>query len=122
MIRDSEVQGEDEMHVRPGGSQHLREVRDYLFGATYRSRSDQMGDPELPCHCLSVLTLCVVAGTISPLEISTFRSAWASEGFSGDARYLSETIALLREVKGRVVECGSGATMILAGVLAERFG
>jgi hypothetical protein len=59
--------------------------------------------------------------SMSPLELSTFRSAWGNEGFSGDTRYLIEAIDLLREARGTVVECGSGATTILAGVLAERF-
>jgi len=60
-------------------------------------------------------------GRFSPDELQAFWAAWGNPGFSADKRYLSETIRLIEENRGDVLECGTGATTIIAGVLAERY-
>lgn len=61
-------------------------------------------------------------GELTADEILTFRKAWGNEGFSADERYLAETIRIIKANGGPVLECGTGATTILAGVLAELHG
>jgi hypothetical protein len=61
-------------------------------------------------------------GTFSTHEIDRFSDAWGNRGFSADKRYLSETIRLIGESRSDVLELGTGATTLVAGVLAERYG
>lgn len=63
-----------------------------------------------------------VNGQVSRDEMIAIRSGWGNEGFSGDVRYLEETAKLLKSCRGAVLECGTGATTIIAGVLAEKYG
>jgi hypothetical protein len=55
-------------------------------------------------------------------ELRTFREAWGNEGFSADERFLVEAVRLIKENPGDVLECGTGATTVIAGILAERYG
>jgi hypothetical protein len=59
-------------------------------------------------------------GDLSYDALEAFRRAWGNDGFSGDVRFLEECAARLTAPRGTVLECGTGATTILAGVLAER--
>jgi hypothetical protein len=61
-------------------------------------------------------------GDFSHDALGAFRRAWGNDGFSGDIRFLEECAARLSAPRGTVLECGTGATTILAGVLAERYG
>jgi hypothetical protein len=61
-------------------------------------------------------------GKFSIPELVEFRKAWGNEGFSADLTYLAETIRLITQYPTDVLECGTGATTIIAGVLAELYG
>jgi hypothetical protein len=62
------------------------------------------------------------AGWLTDEELEAFHTAWGNKGFSADKRYIAEAIRLINLHKGPVLECGTGATTIVAAVLAERFG
>lgn len=61
-------------------------------------------------------------GFFTDQEIAEFRSAWGNEGFSADRAYIAEVMRILIEQPGHVLECGTGATTMLSGILAERNG
>lgn len=64
----------------------------------------------------------IATGRLTSEQLVAFRRAWSNEGFSADVRYLAETIALIEKHGGPVLECGTGATTIIAGILGERYG
>jgi hypothetical protein len=49
-------------------------------------------------------------------------SAWSNDGFAADLDYLEEVARRAASVEGHVLECGSGLTTLLAGLLAGRRG
>jgi hypothetical protein len=59
-------------------------------------------------------------GSFTADELRRFHAAWPGEGFSADVTYLSELLKLIERFPGDVLECGTGATTLVAGVLAER--
>lgn len=61
-------------------------------------------------------------GSLSPEGLVELRSAWGNDGFACDVRFLGEVQRRLPAARGTVLECGTGATTLLAGVLAERHG
>lgn len=61
-------------------------------------------------------------GKFTAEELADFHKAWGNEGFSADRRYLAETLRLIEQHRGPVLECGTGGTTVLAAVLAERLG
>ncbi len=64
----------------------------------------------------------IATGRFTSEQLVTFRSAWSNEGFSADVGYLAETIRLIEKHRGPVLECGTGATTIISGILGERYG
>lgn len=54
--------------------------------------------------------------------LQTLRRAWGNESFSADVTYLSELAARVVSCRASILECGSGLTTIVAGVLAEKRG
>ncbi len=48
--------------------------------------------------------------------------AWGNPGYSANVRYLQQVERLFRRSRGAVLECGSGATTLLLGLLAEKTG
>lgn len=54
--------------------------------------------------------------------LASMRRAWGNEAYSADLTYLGEVAARVSSCSGPVLECGTGLTTILAGVLAERSG
>jgi hypothetical protein len=58
--------------------------------------------------------------TYARQQLLAFRRAWSNEGFSADVRYLAETIRLIEKHGGPVLECGTGASSLIAGILGER--
>src|SRR5258708_4569610 len=63
-----------------------------------------------------------VNGHVVRDEMVAIKVGWGNDGFVGDVRYLEETAKLLKSCRGAVLECGTGATTIIAGVLAEKYG
>lgn len=61
-------------------------------------------------------------GVLSHDGLVELRTAWGNAGFACDVRFLAEVQRRLATATGTVLECGTGATTILAGVLAERHG
>ena len=49
-------------------------------------------------------------------------TAWSNDGFAADLDYLEEIAGRAARVEGAILECGSGLTTLLAGVLAGRRG
>lgn len=49
-------------------------------------------------------------------------TAWSNDGFAADLDYLEEVARRAATVEGPVLECGSGLTTLLAGMLAGRRG
>jgi hypothetical protein len=64
----------------------------------------------------------IETGRFTDAQLLAFRRAWSNEGFSADVRYLAETIRLIEKHGGPVLECGTGATSLIAGILGERYG
>ena len=64
----------------------------------------------------------IATGSFTPAQLVEFRSAWSNEGFSADVRYRAETIRLIEKHGGPVLECGTGATTLIAGILGQRYG
>jgi len=52
--------------------------------------------------------------------LEALRHAWGNESFVADVSYLGELITRVEECTGPVLECGSGLTTIIAGIIAER--
>jgi hypothetical protein len=61
-------------------------------------------------------------GQVTTAEMVAIRAAWGNDGFSGDTRYLEETAKLLKTCREPVLECGTGASTLIEGVLAEKYG
>jgi len=60
------------------------------------------------------------AGTRTLIE--KMRRAWGNESFSADATYVCEVAARVIRAEDPILECGTGLTTLVAGVLAERKG
>lgn len=69
-----------------------------------------------------IVRLIRAGGTIGNKEVCELRKGWGNDGFSADSRYILETIRLMREHPGDVLECGTGVTTLVAGLLAEKSG
>lgn len=57
-----------------------------------------------------------------PETLDTLRRSWGNEGWSGSIEYLEEVARRALNTSGPVLECGSGLTTVLLGVLAGRRG
>jgi hypothetical protein len=57
-------------------------------------------------------------GAMTIREIESFHSAWGSDGFSADCFYLGKLLELMES--GPILECGTGATTLLADVVGGR--
>lgn len=62
------------------------------------------------------------SGEFGPGELHEFWAACGNEGFSADKRFLAETARIIQLHPGDVLECGTGATTLIAAMLAERHG
>src|ERR1700730_14334375 len=96
----------------------LREAIKAILPAPTRRAARQF----LDARALTASLQPIRRGALSHDALSAFRRAWGNEGFSGDTRFLEECAVRLSTRRGTVLECGTGATTILAGVLAERNG
>jgi len=54
--------------------------------------------------------------------LAELQAGWGNEGFAARTDYLEEVAARALETRGHVLECGSGLTSILLGLLAGRRG
>src|SRR5215208_7870929 len=77
---------------------------------------ERISDRELK-RCLGELR---DASTVDRSTIDTLRSAWGNEGFSATSGLIAEVAHLVVEANGPILECGTGITTLVAGVLAER--
>ncbi|MCK4783655.1 MAG: hypothetical protein KAV87_07895 [Desulfobacteraceae bacterium] len=57
-----------------------------------------------------------------PDELHKLRIAFGNIGFSGDHMYLCEVAKRVGKATGTVLECGSGVSTIIMGILAARHG
>lgn len=58
----------------------------------------------------------------NPGLIEKMRRAWGNEGFSAHPSYLREVAARVAQSDGPILECGTGLTTLVAGVVAEARG
>ncbi len=58
----------------------------------------------------------------APVLLRALRRAWRDEGYSASLAYLQEVARHAVAAEGPILECGSGLTTILLGVLAGRHG
>jgi hypothetical protein len=61
-------------------------------------------------------------GTMSEPQIAAFHKAWAAESFSADRTYIGRIIQLINANLNSVLECGTGATTLVANELGLRHG
>lgn len=62
-------------------------------------------------------------GQIANIEnLREFREAFGNRGFSGDCRFLAESAKRASRASVAILECGSGASTIVVGLLAARRG
>jgi hypothetical protein len=59
-------------------------------------------------------------GSMSEDEIAAFHRAWGNSGFAADKAFLAQLLAVLTE--GPVLECGTGATTLLANEIGLQRG
>ena len=101
-------------HLRPLVPSALkRPVRQLLdsWGTSRRSRTLQ--------RVVAALRREVHAGAISPALWPELREAWGNTAFSADAGYLAEIAARALARRGPVLECGSGLSTLVLGVIAD---
>jgi hypothetical protein len=58
--------------------------------------------------------------SLSRMHLTRLMLAWGNLGYSANIRYLQQIERLFRTGDGAVLECGSGATTLLMGLLAEK--
>jgi hypothetical protein len=61
-------------------------------------------------------------GQMTEAQIAAFHSAWAAKSFSADTTYLAHIIQLMSANPNSVLECGTGATTLVANELGLRHG
>ena len=54
--------------------------------------------------------------------VASLREAWGNGAFSADVSYIMQMARLAERTRGPILECGSGLTTLIAGILAERRG
>jgi len=59
-------------------------------------------------------------GTMTDPQIAAFHKAWSNESFSADRAYLGHIIQLMNANPNSVLECGTGATTLVANELGIR--
>lgn len=52
--------------------------------------------------------------------LEQFHRAWGNESFSADVTYVSEVVSHVSRCSAPVLECGSGLTTLVAGLVGER--
>ena len=58
---------------------------------------------------------------VGKLQLARLTAAWGNFGYSASLSYLHEVERLFSESSGTVLECGSGVTTLLLGLLAEKY-
>lgn len=73
-------------------------------------------------HHLKICIRRLRAGERSTELLIELLKAWGNEGFSADLRYVQEATRLAEKCKGPILECGTGLTTLICGVIAEKRG
>ena len=73
-------------------------------------------------HAVSRAVSRLRAGAATPATLEALVSGWGNRGFTPRAPFLAAVAERLESSQGPVLECGSGITTLLLGVLAERRG
>ena len=58
----------------------------------------------------------------TPASVSLLRYAWNNDSFAADVDYLMAVAGEAERVRGPILECGSGITTLLLGLIAQRRG
>ena len=54
------------------------------------------------------------------VSVSLLRYAWNNDSFAGDVHYLMAVAREAESTRGPILECGSGITTLLLGLIAQR--
>jgi hypothetical protein len=60
------------------------------------------------------------ASTVQRGTLEAIRLAWGNESFSADIDYMVEMVSRIEKCRGPILECGSGVTTVVAGVMAGK--
>ena len=70
-------------------------------------------------RCVSALRSRRQSGSVDLDLLNEIRRAWGNEAYSADAGYLAQMAARVLESPGPFLECGSGVSTLIAGLLAS---
>jgi len=73
-------------------------------------------------RAVSAVRACPAGQPVPRRVLRKLLRAWGNPGYAAGLRYLEQIARLMRETEGVVLECGSGVTTLLAGLLAEKYG
>jgi hypothetical protein len=68
------------------------------------------------------IAVCWVSRHATRASVSLLRYAWNNDKFSADVDYLMAVAREAERVRGPILECGSGITTLLLGIIAQRRG
>jgi hypothetical protein len=104
-------------HLRSRVPKSLKQpVRRLLDRVNERRRARRLA------HCVSALRDQARAGRIAASLITDLRAAWGNTAWSADAGFVMETANRTLASSGPFLDCGSGLSTIIAGVIAEQRG
>lgn len=101
-------------HIRPLVPSALKRPMRQLLDSWETSRRSRALQ-----RAVAALRREVQAGAISPSLWPELREAWSNTAFSADAGYLAEIAARALSRRGPVLECGSGLSTLVLGVIAD---
>lgn len=91
----------------------LRQMRDALDNAR-RARAF--------ARCVNELRRQARAETVNPLVLFDLRRAWSNDAYSADVSFVCEVAARVLRYPGPFLDCGSGVSTVVAGIIADQQG